>query len=105
MNPQMVFRKVCNEDGEPVGFAGWTVPRGTLASEMKSDDGGGKKCNGGKQQGHINEPPQSLDIGTWAEVLKKRMAERRRVLQGRETFGVSHHPNQVQSIAGSHGIY
>ena len=80
----MVFRKVCNEDGEPVGFAGWTVPRGTLASEMKSDDGGGKKCNGGKQQGHRNEPPQSLDIRTWVEVSKERMAERRRVLQGRE---------------------
>ena len=80
----MVFRKVCNEDMEPAGFAGWAVPRGTLALEVESDDRGSKICNGGKDQGHRNKPPQSLDVETWVEVSKKCMEERRRVLQGRE---------------------
>lgn len=83
-SPRMVFRKVCTKDGQPVGFAGWTIPYSTSESHVKSDGGGDKQGNRGEQRGHRNELPRSLDVETWMEVSKKRLEERRRVLRGRE---------------------
>lgn len=82
------FRKVCTEDGNPVGFAGCTIHGSRNA---------GNRNLRVRREGAAD--PETLDVETWLEVSRLLRAERHRVLNGRENicvrlpllFSRSHH--------------
>ena len=74
-NQDMSFWKVCTEDGELMGFAGWTL------SPSKADQSG---KNSAENNCTKAIPPKSMDITTSREVTRRFAAEKKRVLQGRE---------------------
>ncbi|KAF1351770.1 hypothetical protein EJ07DRAFT_137087 [Lizonia empirigonia] len=62
------FRKVCTNDGTPVGLALWTLDRPSTQL--------------GKVESKVKPViPRSLDTYAWREISKKLMSERRRVLK------------------------
>ncbi|XPS78872.1 hypothetical protein M3J09_010874 [Ascochyta lentis] len=71
--PGAYFRKVCFNDGTPVGFALWTVDQACPGLHI------------GLKDSRPEAPvPRSLDICAWREISRKLLAEKRRVLEGLE---------------------
>ncbi|KAH8807628.1 acyl-CoA N-acyltransferase [Xylogone sp. PMI_703] len=67
------FRKICADDGTPVGFAGWTVVQ---------DEASMNQRHVGNQDQNFNPDPETLDVDAWLEVSKMLREERNRVLYG-----------------------
>jgi len=74
------FRKVCTEDGTPVGFAGWTIEQ----SEHEKDIGVQSRRK--KQHEGLNHDPETLDVDTWLNVSKMFRDEKKRVLHDRKNI-------------------
>lgn len=72
---EMNFWKVCAENGELMGFAGWTLSPSEV--HQISKDFTEKKFTPAI-------PPKSMDFITSREVTKRFAAERKRVFQGRD---------------------
>ena len=77
----MYLRKICLEDGSPVGFAGWSLecpfpvrPHIAVGYETKRTDGQGKPRNW---------HPSHLDIDSWLQLSALFRKEKKRVLQDR----------------------
>ncbi|KAJ5831795.1 acyl-CoA N-acyltransferase [Penicillium riverlandense] len=70
------FRKICTEDGTPVGFAGYAVLNNTVQNKIQK----------GQVELHSNPEPETLDKDTWSEVSKMLMAEQNRVIHGQENI-------------------
>ncbi|KAJ5621039.1 acyl-CoA N-acyltransferase [Penicillium lagena] len=70
------FRKICTEDGTPVGFAGYTVLNNTVQN----------KSQRGQVELRPNPEPETLDKDTWSEVSKMLMAEQERVIHRHENI-------------------
>ncbi|KAJ9245751.1 hypothetical protein DTO271D3_4073 [Paecilomyces variotii] len=81
------FRKVCLEDGTPVGFAGWSLEQTTQE---------GKTTNIGAVSEEREEPnkcprrdywhPSTLDVKTWVGVSRMFRNEKKRVLENRKNI-------------------
>lgn len=79
------FRKVCLEDGTPVGFAGWNLEQTTtMGSNSKNGDVS-------KEREKLNDPPKrdywhpnTLDVEVWMRVSRLLREERIRVLCNRK---------------------
>ncbi|KAJ5696915.1 Acyl-CoA N-acyltransferase [Penicillium majusculum] len=67
------YRKVCTDDGTPVGFAGWSL----LNKSATRDD----HSQGGQTEVH-NPDPETLDMDTVSKVSKI-LKEQDRILDGR----------------------
>jgi hypothetical protein len=71
------FRKVCAEDGTPVGFAGWTIEQREAPRDIESRS---------SQKQDVNPDPDTLDVDAWLDVSKMFRVERKRVLHGRKNI-------------------
>lgn len=69
------FRKICIEDGIPVGFIGWTI-----------HDSRNVGNNSQRGRGEVIPGPETLNVDTWLEVSRLLRAERHRVLDGCENI-------------------
>ncbi|KAI1458824.1 acyl-CoA N-acyltransferase [Annulohypoxylon moriforme] len=70
------FRKVCLEDGTPVGFAGWSLEQETVEERKEPT----------KVRTHYNRPPSTLDIQSWREASRMLGKEKKRVLHGHQNI-------------------
>ncbi|KAI0002642.1 hypothetical protein F4779DRAFT_603359 [Xylariaceae sp. FL0662B] len=78
---QSNFRKVCSEDGTPIGFAGWTLEQ---SKDSRVIEGA---SNSQKQDDDVNIPdPDSLDVEAWLDVSRMLKEERKRILHGRKNI-------------------
>ncbi|KAI1466500.1 acyl-CoA N-acyltransferase [Daldinia caldariorum] len=73
------FRKVCAEDGTPVGFAGWAL-------EQSDTPQGVKAQSNEKKDGSTIPDPDTLDMNAWLETSKMLREEKRRILHGRKNI-------------------
>jgi len=81
------FRKVCLEDGTPVGFAGWSLEQTTPQQGTSSgnvfevQEMDPARC-ARRDYWH----PNTLDVQTWVEVSKIFKTEKKRVLNNRKNI-------------------
>ena len=68
------YRKVCTDDGTPVGFAGWSLLNSSAARDDHSQGG---------QTGVHNPDPETLDMDTVSKVSKMLKEEQDRIINGR----------------------
>lgn len=80
-SPDQTFRKACDENGEVLGFACWSIfDVGQANGEQQAH---GAKREEEKVNKGIKRPawvPESLDLRTWCDASKQLAAERRRAL-------------------------
>ena len=76
------FRKVCLQDGTPVGFAGWSLEQTTTSDEDKLME----EPKDTNQDQKYNWHPETLDVYTWIQVSKLLRAEKMRVFQDRKNI-------------------
>lgn len=79
------FRKVCLEDGTPVGFAGWSLEQSMHEEKSIVDE----KSISEKQTQPLKDDywhPKTLDVESWVDVSKKLRQEKRRVLANRKNI-------------------
>ncbi|KAL2698998.1 hypothetical protein AAEP93_010386 [Penicillium crustosum] len=68
------YRKVCTDDGTPVGFAGWSLLNRSAARDENSQGG----------ETRVQNPnPETLDMDTISKVSKMFKEEQDRILDGR----------------------
>ena len=76
------FRKICLEDGTPVGFAGWSLEQTTRGSStIDSGDALEEQKQPSSCPRRDYWHPNTLDVKSWAEVSKLFRKEKKRVLQ------------------------
>jgi hypothetical protein len=81
------FRKVCLEDGTPVGFAGWSLEQTTLKADISDsedvlEDRKGPKKHPKQDYWH----PNTLDVEAWVKVSRLLRNEKIRVLYNRKNI-------------------
>lgn len=86
------FRKVCAEDGTPVGFAGWTIEQSKAPRDIESR-------SSQKQDDGVNPGPDTLDVDAWLDVLKMFRVERNEYYIAIRIFGVSCSINILSSAS------
>lgn len=72
-NPNACFRKVCFNNGTPVGFALWTIDGACPGFQIDRKES--------RPEAHV---PRSLDVRAWRELSRRFSSEKRRVLKGLE---------------------
>jgi len=70
-NPEAYFRKVCTDDGAPVGFALWTLDQPALHIRFDKKE----------SKADAVRIPGSLDIFAWREISRRMTSEKRRKLK------------------------
>ncbi|KAF2844163.1 hypothetical protein T440DRAFT_527121 [Plenodomus tracheiphilus IPT5] len=91
-NPAAYFRKVCTNDGTPVGLALWTLDQPCLRV----------KRNGKQGKEEAVKVPKSLDTCAWREISQKLISERRRVIKDLENVWRSAFGLNVLSVSPAH---
>jgi hypothetical protein len=82
------FRKICLEDGTPVGFAGWSLEQ-TTPEEGTNNSGDvltEQEKEPNKCRRHDYWHPKTLDVKTWVQVSKMFRREKIRVLHNRKNI-------------------
>ncbi|KAI1803918.1 acyl-CoA N-acyltransferase [Daldinia bambusicola] len=73
------FRKICAEDGTPIGFSGWTLEQSDVPQVIEN------QSSEQKDESAIPEP-DTLDMHAWLDTSKMLREEKRRILHGRKNI-------------------